>query len=68
MTEEHTNIRSLCKMYPILYDYDYKWDTESGRNLNSVLDGLGYELIDPTINGEYNDIKAYYSCKIRKVR
>ena len=64
----YTNIRELCKEYPQLYDYDYKWDDENGRNLVSVLDGLGYELINPTINGEYNDIKAYYGCLVREIR
>lgn len=66
--QETITLRELAKEHPELYDFDYKWKTsDKYRDLSQILDALGYELISSEVQpGEYNDIKAYFECQIRK--
>ena len=60
-----TTIRDLTKTNPLLSDHDYKWtDSDGYIDLNEILEQIGFALIDPSIAGEYNDIKAYYNCEV----
>ena len=62
-------VRDLTEKYPALYDYYYKWrnteNPELEKNIDELLEELGYELEDKTIIDEYNDIKGYLDCKIK---
>ena len=36
---KYTNIRAVCKNFPELYSYDYKWiESKHYRDLNEILD------------------------------
>lgn len=59
-------VRDLCEKHERLSDYDYKWtNSPNYRRLSDVLEKLGYQLTDTDIEGEYNDIKAYYNCNVK---
>jgi len=61
-------LKELIDQYPELLRYDYKWqESMDYRNLNELLEAMGYRLTDKGIAGDYNDIKAYYECKIETI-
>ena len=61
-------IRELIDKYPKILHYDYKWkDSENYRDLNEILELLGYKLVEPKWAGEYNDIKGYFDCEIEEI-
>jgi len=66
--EKTVYVRDLLDKFPILYDYDYKWrDSKDYRDIKQLLDELGYELIEDEVkSGDYNDIKGYFGCEVRK--
>ena len=68
ITNKNLTVSDLLDRFPILYDYDYKWrDSEKFRDMNDLLHELGYELIDDEVKaGDYNDIKGYFGCKIKR--
>jgi len=68
ITNKNLTIRDIIYRFASLYDYDYKWkDSEKFRDLNNLLHELGYELIDDEVKaGDYNDIKGYFGCKIKR--
>lgn len=59
-------IKDLAKVYPVMHKYNYKWiDSERDyEDLNDVLFGLGFQLVNPTISGAHNNLKSYYNCEI----
>lgn len=60
-------VYELYKLFPAIGDYSYKWQEESdSKNISDVLALYGYELLDASIAGEYNDIKGYYDCEITR--
>ena len=62
------NIKQLSSQFVSLYFYDYKWqDSARYKDLNEYLLELGFALDDPSIAGEYNDIKGYYNCKVNHI-
>lgn len=81
MTQSIRTIRDLYHSLPeniayaCLGKYYYKWSPECVPedekslcvNLNDVLNNLGYELVDPSVSGEYNDIQRYMNCLIREI-
>ena len=56
----------ILDKYPKLYEYDYKWqDSKNYRDLNKILEIVGYKLIDDEVKaGVYFDIKGYFGCVI----
>lgn len=64
---EHMTVRDLAGLYPEMKLHDYRWsDGESPADIVEVLAAHGYRLADgdADIAGEYNDIKAYYGCRL----
>ncbi|MDF2880079.1 MAG: hypothetical protein K0R54_636 [Clostridiaceae bacterium] len=63
-------VLDLVKYSPVLANYDYKLtDSENYKSLTNVLRELGYKLSeeDSAIEGEYNDIEAYYNCEVELI-
>lgn len=70
MPEDKIYISDLLDKYPRLYDYDYKWrDSENYHDLDELLLDLGYTLACGEVKaGEYNDIKGYLNCRVKKLK
>jgi len=72
--DEIITIKELADQFPKMYNYYYKWEnTESPeleKNLDDVLADYNYELVeeDEDVVGEYNDLKGYLNCKIKKIK
>jgi len=62
-------LRQLLDKFPKLYDYDYKWrDSPNYKSLTDVLSIIGYKLVDDEVKaGDYNDIKGYFECEVKKL-
>ena len=69
MDDDPKKIRELLDKYPKLYDYDYKWkDSKNYKDLNEILEVIGYKLVDDEVKaGDYNDIKGYFGCEVKKL-
>jgi len=71
--KEITTIRNLVKLFPRMWEYEYspKWaETGNYRDLEDVLRDYNYELAnedDSEYVGDYNDLKGYLNCKIRRI-
>lgn len=61
--------------YNYLGKFYFKWKPETVpveemhlcRDINEVLEELGYKLVDSSIAGEYNDIRGYWGCRIKEI-
>ena len=72
--DEIITIKELADQFPKMYNYYYKWEnTESPeleKNLDDVLADYNYELVeeDEDFVGEYNDLRGYLNCRIKKIK
>lgn len=57
---EPQDVRELCSLHSGLLFDNYR-----NNSLNDALKELGFELVDDSIDGEYADIQAYYTCLIK---